>query len=112
MRVSSTPCASTKPSFLSVLPRPELVVFPYETKLPPPHSRSLATSLPGSAPREFLPCTAAGLLLPCSSGFYSWRIMCFGQFLEVGVTVHVGVLFTVVAGLNPFYAKVSMIDLK
>ncbi|GKV27413.1 hypothetical protein SLEP1_g36586 [Rubroshorea leprosula] len=45
MAASCTPCASTKPSFLSMLPRPELVVFPYETKLPPPHSRSLATSL-------------------------------------------------------------------
>ncbi|GLT90455.1 hypothetical protein SLE2022_083870 [Rubroshorea leprosula] len=52
MPVSATPCASTKPSFLSVLPRPELVVFPYETKLPPAHSRSLATSLPGSARQE------------------------------------------------------------
>ncbi|GLT90462.1 hypothetical protein SLE2022_083930 [Rubroshorea leprosula] len=48
MPMSSIPCAS----FLSVLRHPELVVFPYETKLPPPHSRSLATSLPGSAHQE------------------------------------------------------------
>ncbi|GLT47599.1 hypothetical protein SLA2020_212850 [Shorea laevis] len=52
MPVSSTTCASTKPSFLSVLPRPELVVYTYETKLPPPYSRSLATSLPGSTRQE------------------------------------------------------------
>ncbi|GKV27447.1 hypothetical protein SLEP1_g36619 [Rubroshorea leprosula] len=52
MPVSSTPCASIKPSFLSVLPRLELVVFPYETKLPPLHSRSLATSPPGSARQD------------------------------------------------------------